>query len=70
MHHLYLFCVVQANRFASRSELSICVPLFGFTADHPKSDEYLSDSRLAAYAVPYRQVIAGYACVIPLKIFL
>jgi hypothetical protein len=28
-------------------------------ADHPKSDEYLSDSRLAAYAVPYRQVIAG-----------
>ncbi|CAG7896990.1 unnamed protein product [Brassica rapa] len=28
-------------------------------ADHPKSDEYFSDPRLAAYAVPYRQVIAG-----------
>ncbi|XP_010552495.1 PREDICTED: uncharacterized protein LOC104822840 isoform X1 [Tarenaya hassleriana] len=28
-------------------------------ADHPKSDEYFSDPRLAAYAVPYRQVITG-----------
>ncbi|XP_044475892.1 uncharacterized protein LOC123203554 isoform X1 [Mangifera indica] len=25
-------------------------------ADHPKSDEYFSDSRLAAYAVPYKSV--------------
>ncbi|XP_047180537.1 uncharacterized protein LOC124847162 isoform X3 [Vigna umbellata] len=28
-------------------------------ADHPKSDEYFSDPRLAAYAVPYKQVISG-----------
>ncbi|GMH16238.1 hypothetical protein Nepgr_018079 [Nepenthes gracilis] len=26
-------------------------------ADHPKSDEYFSDPRLAAYAVPYRPVV-------------
>ncbi|GAB2219015.1 hypothetical protein Droror1_Dr00006640 [Drosera rotundifolia] len=26
-------------------------------ADHPKSDEYFSDARLAAYAVPYRPVV-------------
>lgn len=26
-------------------------------ADHPKSDEYLGDPRLAAYAVPYRPVV-------------
>jgi hypothetical protein len=29
-------------------------------ADHPKSDEYFSDPRLAAYAVPYKQVVSGY----------
>ncbi|KAL6511742.1 hypothetical protein OROGR_021339 [Orobanche gracilis] len=28
-----------------------------FGADHPKSDEYFSDPRLAAYAVPYSPVI-------------
>ncbi|XP_058785328.1 uncharacterized protein LOC131660173 isoform X3 [Vicia villosa] len=28
-------------------------------ADHPKSDEYFSDPRLAAYAVPYKQVVSG-----------
>ncbi|KAL0325720.1 UNVERIFIED_CONTAM: hypothetical protein Sradi_5141300 [Sesamum radiatum] len=28
-------------------------------ADHPKSDEYFSDPRLAAYAVPYRPVVSG-----------
>ncbi|XP_022131873.1 uncharacterized protein LOC111004904 isoform X2 [Momordica charantia] len=28
-------------------------------ADHPKSDEYFSDPRLAAYAVPYRAVFGG-----------
>ncbi|KAL3022773.1 hypothetical protein AAZX31_04G032700 [Glycine max] len=28
-------------------------------ADHPKSDEYFSDPRLAAYAVPYKQVVFG-----------
>ncbi|KAJ7966735.1 Alpha-1,6-mannosyl-glycoprotein 2-beta-N-acetylglucosaminyltransferase [Quillaja saponaria] len=27
--------------------------------DHPKSDEYFSDPRLAAYAVPYSQVVSG-----------
>ncbi|XP_059634137.1 uncharacterized protein LOC132276632 isoform X2 [Cornus florida] len=27
-------------------------------ADHPKSDEYFSDPRLAAYAVPYRRVVS------------
>lgn len=27
-------------------------------ADHPKSDEYLSDPRLAAYAVPYSPVVS------------
>lgn len=43
---------------------------FGFAADHPKSDEYFSDPRLAAYAVPYRQVIAGYACVVPVKLLI
>ncbi|KAL6953460.1 hypothetical protein U1Q18_048486 [Sarracenia purpurea var. burkii] len=30
-------------------------------ADHPKSDEYFSDPRLAAYAVPYSRVISWYA---------
>ncbi|XP_044475893.1 uncharacterized protein LOC123203554 isoform X2 [Mangifera indica] len=30
-------------------------------ADHPKSDEYFSDSRLAAYAVPYKSVSGGGA---------
>ncbi|XP_012073311.1 uncharacterized protein LOC105634954 isoform X2 [Jatropha curcas] len=28
-------------------------------ADHPKSDEFLSDSRLAAYAVPYIRAVSG-----------
>ncbi|KAG8643558.1 hypothetical protein MANES_11G048300v8 [Manihot esculenta] len=28
-------------------------------AGHPKSDEYLSDPRLAAYAVPYNQAVSG-----------
>ncbi|KAB5527863.1 hypothetical protein DKX38_021710 [Salix brachista] len=28
-------------------------------ADHPKSDEYFSDPRLAAYAVPYSQAVPG-----------
>ncbi|KGN59943.1 uncharacterized protein LOC101205217 isoform X1 [Cucumis sativus] len=28
-------------------------------ADHPKSDEYFSDPRLSAYAVPYRAVFGG-----------
>lgn len=28
-------------------------------ADHPKSDEYFSDPRLAAYAVPYSPVVCG-----------
>ncbi|KAL4300754.1 hypothetical protein AHAS_Ahas17G0232500 [Arachis hypogaea] len=28
-------------------------------ADHPKSDEYFSDPRLAAYAVPYSKVISS-----------
>lgn len=28
-------------------------------ADHPKSDEYFSDPRLAAYAVPYRPVLSS-----------
>ncbi|CAL1384236.1 unnamed protein product [Linum trigynum] len=28
-------------------------------ADHPKSDEYLSDPRLAAYAVPYSQAVSS-----------
>lgn len=28
-------------------------------ADHPKSDEYFSDPRLAAYAVPYNRVVSG-----------
>ncbi|XP_031407349.1 uncharacterized protein LOC116215680 isoform X1 [Punica granatum] len=28
-------------------------------ADHPKSDEYFSDPRLAAYAVPYAPAISG-----------
>ncbi|KAJ4701901.1 Alpha-1,6-mannosyl-glycoprotein 2-beta-N-acetylglucosaminyltransferase [Melia azedarach] len=28
-------------------------------ADHPKSDEYFSDPRLAAYAVPYRQPVSS-----------
>ncbi|XP_047322064.1 uncharacterized protein LOC124925959 [Impatiens glandulifera] len=27
--------------------------------DHPKSDEYFSDTRLAAYAVPYSQIFPG-----------
>lgn len=30
-------------------------------ADHPKSDEYLSDPRLAAYAVPHNIVVSRYA---------
>lgn len=30
-------------------------------AHHPKSDEYFSDPRLAAYAVPYSQVVPGGA---------
>ncbi|KAJ6973663.1 hypothetical protein NC653_033870, partial [Populus alba x Populus x berolinensis] len=30
-------------------------------ADHPKSDEYFSDPRLAAYAVPYSQAVPGAA---------
>lgn len=30
-------------------------------ADHPKSDEYYSDPRLAAYAVPYSPVVSWYA---------
>ncbi|KAG9150417.1 hypothetical protein Leryth_014580 [Lithospermum erythrorhizon] len=29
-------------------------------ADHPKSDEYYSDPRLAAYAVPYRPVVSWW----------
>ncbi|EEF52544.1 conserved hypothetical protein [Ricinus communis] len=37
--------------------------VFGYTcpwpADHPKSDEYLSDPRLAAYAVPYNRAVSG-----------
>ncbi|KAL0360702.1 UNVERIFIED_CONTAM: hypothetical protein Sradi_3754700 [Sesamum radiatum] len=28
-------------------------------ADHPKSDEYFSDPRLAAYAVPYRPIVSS-----------
>ncbi|MCI23515.1 hypothetical protein A2U01_0044695, partial [Trifolium medium] len=34
-------------------------------ADHPKSDEYFSDPRLAAYAVPYKQVVSGYTVSCP-----
>lgn len=36
------------------------VVLSCFAADHPKSEEYFSDPRLAAYAVPHRQAVAGY----------
>lgn len=36
------------------------VVLSCFPADHPKSEEYFSDPRLAAYAVPHRQAVAGY----------
>lgn len=34
--------------------------LCSFAADHPKSDEYFSDPRLAAYAVPYCQAVSRY----------
>ncbi|KAL5704531.1 hypothetical protein ACHQM5_022943 [Ranunculus cassubicifolius] len=30
-----------------------------WTADHPKSEEYYADPRLAAYAVPFASVLAG-----------
>nr|XP_023870417.1 uncharacterized protein LOC111983010 isoform X1 [Quercus suber]POF24162.1 hypothetical protein CFP56_06245 [Quercus suber] len=30
-----------------------------YPADHPKSDEYFSDPRLAAYAVPYSKAVFG-----------
>lgn len=33
---------------------------FFVIADHPKSDEYFSDPRLAAYALPYSQAVSGY----------
>jgi len=38
---------------------------FVIVADHPKSDEYFSDPRLAAYAVPYKQVVSGYTVSCP-----
>ncbi|KAG7537020.1 hypothetical protein ISN44_As13g009480 [Arabidopsis suecica] len=38
-------------------------------ANHPKSNKYFSDPRLAAYEVQYRQVMAGNGCVVPLKLF-
>lgn len=37
-----------------------CLSLNAVTADHPKSDEYLSDPRLAAYAVPYGPLVPWY----------
>ena len=40
--------------------IALSLSLFYVTADHPKSDEYFSDPRLAAYAVPYSQAVPGY----------
>lgn len=34
--------------------------LLDIVADHPKSDEYFSDPRLSAYAVPYSRAFTGY----------
>lgn len=34
---------------------------FAFSADHPRADEYYSDPRLAAYAVPYTPILSWYA---------
>ena len=31
-----------------------------FLADHPKANEYYSDPRLAAYAVPYAPILSWY----------
>lgn len=39
-------------------------------AHHPKSDEYFSDPRLAAYAVPYSQVVPGYTVIVQSCLFL
>lgn len=38
----------------SQSDVSLL--FYSYIADHPKSDEYFSDPRLSAYAVPYRAV--------------
>lgn len=40
--------------------LVCCISSLVGAADHPKSDEYLSDPRLAAYAVPYSPVDSWY----------
>lgn len=50
---------VLVQHFANANS-SLSFSLFYVTADHPKSDEYFSDPRLAAYAVPYSQAVPGY----------
>ena len=54
--------------------LLILMPFFfsflAVVAHHPKSDEYFSDPRLAAYAVPYSQVVPGYTVIVQSCLFL
>lgn len=40
--------------------LACYIPFLVGAADHPKSDEYLSNPRLAAYAVPDSPVVSWY----------
>lgn len=55
-------CQVNAKCIIAESISSF---LFAVAAGHPKSDEYLSDPRLAAYAVPYNQAVSGYTISCP-----
>ncbi|MED6118426.1 hypothetical protein PIB30_002132 [Stylosanthes scabra] len=53
---------VIEDRFGVQHGTAECIPepcSLKFAADHPKSDEYFSDPRLAAYAVPYSKVISS-----------
>jgi hypothetical protein len=52
--------------------LNLCDVIFYssvFLADHPKANEYYSDPRLAAYAVPYAPILSWYHSNNPSKIY-
>ncbi|KAL0314720.1 UNVERIFIED_CONTAM: hypothetical protein Sangu_2316400 [Sesamum angustifolium] len=53
---LFLYSIEQLRWGESMRVLTYTCP---WPADHPKSDEYFSDPRLAAYAVPYRPIVSG-----------
>lgn len=62
----YISEVINLTEATLRRKNSIAeyFPL-AIIADHPKSDEYFSDPRLAAYAVPYKEVVSGYTVSCP-----